>query len=161
MKIRRSSKVSDRLEAEKNESDNRSKAKKSDVKKIAKPFKNLLFKKPHKIINTKPRFAAYFSVAGMEYAIKNIKSAKKIFESMIEGDFVDIKHEHDNAYDDYALIIFYKGQKIGYVPKEINKELMTFIQRKNEMTFLIHRKVEFEDFYDSYKRPEVIAIVYG
>lgn len=162
MNKKRSSKVIERIESEKLKSKELFDTRKNGTQsRIEKPFKRRLFKKPLKILNLKPRYAVYFSIAGMEYAIKNIKAAQKLFEAMDEGDFVDIKHEHNNPHDDYALVIYYRGQKLGYVPKEINQELMLHIQHKNEMTFLIHKRVEFEDYYDMYARPEIIAIVYG
>lgn len=113
-----------------------------------------------KFVYKYPRKLYYFPIAGMRYALKNIKVTAKLFNKMTEGDFVTIKHERNNEFDIHACAIYFKDQKLGYIPKEYNKEIIKLAQKKKSFTFMVHKTVDFADYYESYKCPVIVAICY-
>ena len=101
-----------------------------------------------------------FKIAGMEYTVKNIKEGKKLFEEIKVGEFVEVVHERENKFDEYACAIYYKGKKLGYIPRDQNQDIVKLGLKNKTFSFMINRTVDFEDFYDSYKRPQILAICY-
>ena len=124
-----------------------------DVPKVKKLRRTVKFKQ------SKP-LQFCFSIAGMEYSVKNIKEGKKLFEEIKVGEFVDVIHERENKYDEYACAIYYKGKKLGYIPRDQNQEIVKLSLNNKTFSFIINTAVDFEDFYDSYKRPQILAICY-
>lgn len=63
------------------------------------------------------------------------------------GDILDIKHDINNQYDPYALLISYNGYDIGYVPKEYNRFICTEMDlnnvQYNVITLSVLRKQDF------------------
>lgn len=119
------------------------------------------YRKPLKIRFRKPQFLFYFTVAGMHHAIKNIKKADKLFEQMEVGEHLKIKHENKNHFDDHALAIYYQDQKLGYVPREINKDIIKFINKNKSFTFLIHKKIDLSEFFDEQKKLQILAFCHS
>jgi HIRAN domain len=48
---------------------------------------------------------------------------KKLLEKMTIGALLDLVHEPENEYDEFAIAIHYQGKKIGFVPAESNEIL--------------------------------------
>lgn len=119
------------------------------------------FSKPIRIKTaTKPYRLYYFRVAGMRYVFKNIKSFEKVYDRLSEGDVLTIKHENKNKFDPCACEIYHKKIKLGYIPKEFNSELLYLAKKGKTFLILIHKLYSFSEFYDSYKAPEVVILVY-
>lgn len=60
-----------------------------------------------------------FFIKGIPFEEKRVELAKKIGV----GDTLEIIREYDNVYDAYAIKINFKGEQIGYVPRELSKRL--------------------------------------
>ncbi|MCL2632454.1 MAG: HIRAN domain-containing protein [Coriobacteriia bacterium] len=59
-----------------------------------------------------------FYVAGLRYW-----DAIEVIGDIKVGDKLDIVLESDNQYDPNAIILGYKGKKLGYVPKACNSQI--------------------------------------
>ena len=44
----------------------------------------------------------------------------EVFESLKEGDSLELIRDFENKYDKYAIAIYWNGQKLGYVAREKN-----------------------------------------
>jgi hypothetical protein len=64
----------------------------------------------------------HFYVAGFTYY-----DGVDVFDKLHIGTKVELKHEADNKFDNYAVAIYLGNSKIGYVPKNMNKELFKFL----------------------------------
>lgn len=60
-----------------------------------------------------------FTIRGIPFEEKRVELAKQIKV----GDIVEIIREYDNIYDAYAIKVNFKGEQIGYVPRELSKRL--------------------------------------
>lgn len=60
-----------------------------------------------------------FPIRGIPFEEKRVELAKQIKV----GDIVEIIREYDNIYDAYAIKVNFKGEQIGYVPRELSKRL--------------------------------------
>jgi len=60
-----------------------------------------------------------FFIKGIPFEEKRVELAKKIEV----GDTLEIIREYDNIYDAYAIKVNFKGEQIGYVPRELSKRL--------------------------------------
>ena len=63
---------------------------------------------------------AHFTIAGFTYydgciAFNKLKIGKKLL----------LKTEPRNKYDDHAVAIYYKDLKLGFIPREYNKHVIT------------------------------------
>lgn len=60
--------------------------------------------------------------------------AKDIIKGLSIGDFVDLRADPDNEFDDTAVAVYYDDVHIGFVPKESNSALFASLQEGNEHT---------------------------
>ncbi|MHC1761753.1 MAG: HIRAN domain-containing protein [Negativicutes bacterium] len=60
-----------------------------------------------------------FYVRGIPYDEERIRSSQKIKVS----DTIELKREYNNPYDIYAILIKYNESPLGYVPRELAKEI--------------------------------------
>lgn len=70
----------------------------------------------------KNRYFKHFNIAGFTYC-----DGVDVFQDLKIGTKLNIKAEADNKYDANAIAIFYKDVKLGYIPKEANKEISILI----------------------------------
>ena len=63
-----------------------------------------------------------FKVAGINYY-----DALFVIEKMKVGDKVKFKLE-DNIYDENAVEVYYKGKKLGYIPRNANYSIATILK---------------------------------
>lgn len=96
----------------------------------------------------------------MQYALKNIRETKKVFKKIKDGTNLKIKHEPKNKFDRYACAVFFENQKLGYIPKEYSKKVIRWALKNREIALVVIRVVDFEDFYESFARPEVMLFCY-
>ena len=47
-----------------------------------------------------------------------IGGAQEIISQLQAGDIIDLEDEPNNPYDRNAIASYYKGKKLGYIPKE-------------------------------------------
>ena len=122
-------------------------------------------------------------VAGFNYRSKEIRRlAKSIYKEKVENDdplvsetfkeeaeygiyFKDIKviHNPENKYDANAIEIYSGDIFIGYVPKLLNKKVLTEMRENNDK--VIHfeacyvKENEDDEFLDDYNEPERVNLV--
>lgn len=104
-----------------------------------------------------------FSVAGMEYAvkeIKGIKKRKKLFEELSEGQPIRVVHERKNKVDEFACALYYKNIKIGYIPRYCNREIIECAKKNKNFIFIVTKSFDYDEFVDGYKRPEILALCF-
>ncbi|MGW6431763.1 HIRAN domain-containing protein [Peribacillus butanolivorans] len=94
---------------------------------------NFEFVKEFKYLHDTP-FYFSFDLAGARYhKFLNVKTELKI------GDSIElIKHE-ENIYDAYAVEVFFKGMKLGYVPMYYSKEFCNMIDDSAPYIAIISR----------------------
>lgn len=51
----------------------------------------------------------------------------EIFSKLQIGQKLSLKREKGNKFDIYAIAIYYKNKKIGYIPRDDNREIAKFI----------------------------------
>jgi hypothetical protein len=101
----------------------------------------------------KPKFTVIFPVAGMEYAIPQKRLAKKVFKKLKLGDALKVKHEKKNKFDAYACAIYFKNQKLGYIPKQYNKKIIKMFQTGHRFMFFICKTPSYQEYFEFYQRP--------
>ncbi len=77
-------------------------------------------------------------VAGFQYY-----EGERVWDRMKVGDPLELRREPDNPYDDMAVEIYWKGEKIGYVPRSDNTAVAQLMDR--DMTL----RAEIESLEDS------------
>jgi len=63
-----------------------------------------------------------FSIAGFSFY-----NGVDVFEELKIGTELQLQAEENNKFDPYAVLVLYKDQKLGYVPRQQNKELHKFL----------------------------------
>lgn len=69
------------------------------------------------------RHFTHFYIAGFTYY-----EGVDVFNKLKIGTELSLKQEPDNNFDNYAVALFYKDTKLGYIPKNSNKEISKFLQ---------------------------------
>lgn len=59
-----------------------------------------------------------------------IGGAQEIMSQLQAGDTIDLEDEPNNPYDSNAIACYYKGRKLGYIPKEQTSFFKDFYSRK-------------------------------
>ena len=59
--------------------------------------------------------------------------SETLVKSLSIGERVKLIHEPDNPYDENAVMIFARGEKIGYVPREDNEVFVHAIKRNENI----------------------------
>lgn len=84
--------------------------------KISRLFSRLFKKKNKKIKEKSIRYIRRgMHVRGTYYY------SEALLKTLLVGERVKLIHEPDNPYDENAVMVFARGEKIGYVPREDNK----------------------------------------
>ncbi len=68
-------------------------------------------------------FFASFHVAGFSYY-----EGAFLFPELQVGSRIELRLDHENIYDDHAVELRFKGNKIGYVPQDENAEISTILK---------------------------------
>lgn len=72
----------------------------------------------------KRRHFANFDIAGFTYW-----DGALIFQELSIGTELHLKREDDNKFDPYAVAIYYKEYKLGFIPRGMNKEINKFCEQ--------------------------------
>lgn len=59
-----------------------------------------------------------FDIAGFTYW-----DGALVFQELSIGTELHLKREEDNKFDPYAVAIYYKEYKLGFIPRSMNKEI--------------------------------------
>jgi hypothetical protein len=68
------------------------------------------------------RHFANFSIAGFSYY-----DGVDVFQELKIGSELRLVAEPDNRFDPYAVVIYYKDTKLGYIPRDENKIISQFL----------------------------------
>ncbi len=72
----------------------------------------------------KNRHFAHFQIAGFTYW-----EGAVIFNELKIGTKLSLVQEIDNKFDAYAVAIYYKDYKLGFVPRGENQEINKFLEQ--------------------------------
>ncbi|WP_297983962.1 HIRAN domain-containing protein [uncultured Chryseobacterium sp.] len=75
-------------------------------------------------------------IAGTSYL--NLKEIEK--EIIIKESELSLKREPDNEFDKYAVLVFFKEQKIGYLPKSKNQTIARLMDAGKQFYAKAHNK---------------------
>jgi hypothetical protein len=73
-------------------------------------------------------------LAGFRY-----HAASAVWEELRVGDRLDLSREPDNSYDSNAVSVWWRGRKLGYVPRRDNAALAWGIDRGESLLARISR----------------------
>ena len=73
-----------------------------------------------------------FSIAGFCF-----HEGEENLHKMNVGDSLSMKLEKDNAYDKYAIELYWKGKKVGYVPRSDNRHLYRLMKQGKSLVCTI------------------------
>ena len=63
-------------------------------------------------------------VAGFQYY-----DGERLFSELAEGDLLELRREPDNRYDRKAVEVYWKGRKLGYLPRVENYSISQMLDR--------------------------------
>ncbi len=76
-----------------------------------------------------------FNIAGFQYY-----DGVDVFTEMKIGSEVKLVAEPENKYDEYAVAIYFKDKKLGFIPRGLNKQISKLINfGHNPFTAKINR----------------------
>ena len=67
-------------------------------------------------------------IAGLQYY-----EVLEVWKKLEIGQLVDLVPEPDNRYDENAVIVSYKGKKLGYLPRSQNKAVSTLLRAGHDV----------------------------
>jgi hypothetical protein len=67
-----------------------------------------------------------FNIAGLKYY-----EYLQVVELIQVGSILQIVHEKNNIYDPKAVVVFFRGKKLGYIPKEENEFVSKLLSSGN------------------------------
>ncbi len=73
-------------------------------------------------------------VAGFQYY-----EGPRVWNRMQEGDQLELKREEDNPYDHRAVEVYWKGRKLGYIPRVDNSAVSQLLDRGNTLVAVIDK----------------------
>ena len=91
-------------------------------------------------------------LAGFRY-----HAAAGVWAELRVGDALELAREHDNAYDQNAIAVLWRGRKLGYVPRRANAALAWGLDRGEPFQARISRlaqhsnparRIEFEVYVE-------------
>lgn len=74
------------------------------------------------------RHLANFHIAGFTYW-----DGSEAFEHLKIGTKLDLVREEDNRFDPYAVAIYYKDLKLGFIPRASYQEISKYLDRVGEI----------------------------
>ena len=85
-------------------------------------------------------------VAGLEYC----NNIDEIFPKLQKGDYLELFRENKNPYDELAILVKYRGEKIGYVPRSDNVILANLMDGGKQLYGIVEDAFE-DEVYKNYK----------
>lgn len=74
-------------------------------------------------MKTTKRHLCTFDIAGFSYWEGCI-----VFKALKIGTALKLQRGEDNKFDPYAVAIFFGEHKLGYIPRDTNKEISKFLE---------------------------------
>ena len=85
-------------------------------------------------------------VAGLDY----IDDIDEIFPKIEVGDRLDLFREATNEYDKHAILVKYRGEKIGYVPRKDNYVLSKLMDGGKHLYGVVV-SIGMDEVYENYQ----------
>lgn len=79
-------------------------------------------------------------VAGFQYY-----DGETVWRNLAVGDAVQLVREPDNRHDEYAIEVYWKDRKLGYVPRVANRTLAQMLDRGQTLTAKIANRQSAEN----------------
>jgi hypothetical protein len=100
--------------------------------------------------NVKPFLKDIFlikvNVAGLDY----IDDIDEIFPKIEVGDRLELFRESTNEYDKHAILVKYRGEKIGYVPRKDNYVLSKLMDGGKHLYGVVV-SIGIDEVYENYQ----------
>lgn len=71
----------------------------------------------------KTRHFINFHISGFTYY-----DGAEVFNQLEVGTKLNLKFEPENKFDNYAVAIYFKDRKLGFIPRIMNKEISKFLE---------------------------------
>jgi hypothetical protein len=95
---------------------------------LATPLVGLLPQKAPAAQSIKKTLISTFAVAGFQY-----DNGPKFIGSLRQGETLRLAAEPKNRHDEFAVQIFYRDKKIGYVPRSDNRHISRLLQENVQL----------------------------
>lgn len=69
-----------------------------------------------------------FSVAGFQY-----HEGREVLADIRKGQLLDMRPEPENVHDAFAVALFWRGRKLGYIPRSDNRHISRLLQQGGEL----------------------------
>ena len=92
-------------------------------------------------------FLKSFCVAGFTYY-----QGPFVLKQMSVGDKIDLYVEAENIHDEYAVALYFKDRKIGFIPREDNREVAVILKSGYDIFEAIVQQVAPEEHPESQVR---------
>lgn len=79
------------------------------------------------------RYFTDFHIAGFTFC-----DGIDVFQQLTIGSALTLKAEPENRFDPYAVAVYFNETKLGYIPKEKNKEISKFLNLGYSQIFEAH-----------------------
>lgn len=76
-------------------------------------------------------------LAGTKYHLCRIPERDKILNELKKGERLILRRERDNFYDEYAVEVYYRDYKIGYIPRAYNEEISYYLDLNSDYSLFI------------------------
>ncbi|MEB2630199.1 HIRAN domain-containing protein [Peribacillus frigoritolerans] len=76
-------------------------------------------------------------LAGTKYYLCKLPNIDFVLNELTKGTELKLKREVDNFYDEYAIEVYFKDQKVGYIPRKINEEVSFYVDLNTEYSLTI------------------------
>jgi hypothetical protein len=91
-------------------------------------------------------FLIKVNVAGLDY----IKYIDEIFAMIKVGDKLELVREASNEYDKHAILVNYRGEKIGYVPRK-NNYILSKLMDGGKLLYGVVESFGVDEVYEGYE----------
>ncbi|MFE4029480.1 DEAD/DEAH box helicase [Priestia sp. YIM B13551] len=71
-------------------------------------------------------------LAGTLHYLCKLSNLDLVLGELVSGAELKLKRELDNFYDEYAIEVYFKEYKIGYIPRKINEEVSYYLDLNTE-----------------------------
>lgn len=76
-------------------------------------------------------------LAGTRHHLCNLSNIDSILKQLVQGAELKLIRELDNFYDEYAIEVYFKEYKIGYIPRVINEEVSYYLDLNTEYSLTV------------------------
>jgi len=76
-------------------------------------------------------------LAGTRHYLCKIPDIDLVLEELVSGTELKLKRDLNNFYDEYAIEVYFKDVKIGYVPRVINEEVSYYLDLNTDYSLII------------------------